>query len=69
MIAHLQRSLQILNERKKAAQERGEPWESGLGIAPAAPVDAAPAEAPYVDPYPIRPPRDTTRTDTIPRNH
>ena len=70
MIAHLQRSLQILNDRKKAAQERGEPWESGLGIAPAAPVDAAatPAEAPYVDPYPIRPPRDTTPPDTIPRN-
>jgi putative membrane protein len=57
--AHLQRSMQILSERRKAAEEAGEPWESGFNVAPAVTaVEAPEGEAPAPD---------TVPPDTIPR--
>ena len=54
--AHLQRATQILADRRRAAAERGEPWQSGFDVAPPPVI-----EAPVV---PEEAPEDTLPADT-----
>lgn len=72
--AHLQRALQILALRRREAQERGEPWQSGFqqpaesGVATPAPAATQPQPQP-VQPRPVQPqPADTTPPITTTSN-